>query len=434
MASPLRSTAPPTDTDHGFDRLARRLAQPIGRRQAVGVFGGTVAALLLPPLRGGRAMVAWGVEGTTVCQAESANCREVICYGDTKCCCSPPGENSGCSSCNCCDPCDPDRSTCDGNGRCGPGPIDNELCCRRINGVPCGSGGCCPKPSKGRVVCGKRKALCCEDIPPPVFFSSGAGTKARAAAAGRLNPTRYYCATFEPACAKASAADYHRDMGACVRKMRADPKAPPRQSNAFYFYPCFIAARHANTERLIRCDKLPEHGACSGGECITDNFSCCSYTGIPPATQRSVPAEAPVRDRPEEDGESVATAAARVSRAELRRRVRRAEPRLQRTGARLLEAQELALVDADERDVVVAACDAHRKEVLRLRRNVAAGRGGRPQRLLLRSYDATAVSLLTYRNALAISNRPESLPLLEEAREQGLRADRLAARALRALN
>lgn len=443
MPSGLQRGLPASAAETGLDHLARRLAEPIGRRRAMAIFGGTMAALMLPPLRPRVVRGQGGATDAVICQYESDLCRYVECTGGDQCCGAPPQGESGCRSFHCCNPCDPGANKCQGDGTCGPGEIDNAACCRKQGGVPCGKGGCCFKPARGTVVCGRQQALCCEDVPPPAFCSacSNNATKGRAAGWGRVSPA-YFCNAFDATCADASDREYRGDLGNCARVLKADPTAPPRQSNAYYYHPCFHDTRTAHTKRLMKCDRVPDHDACQGGECRGDTFTCCRYSGIPTATLRaSAPTTGapgagatPPEDRPTgPEAEAGAAATGRVSRAELQRRVRRAEPRLARTRRRLFAAQQLSLRNADERQVAVDACEAHHRELLRLRRSVAAGRGGRPQRLLLRSYDATAAALLAYRDALAYSNRSEFLYLFELAGKQGARADALAKRALRTL-
>lgn len=423
----------------------------------MGVIGGAVVGVAF----GLRPTPARASHCTYVtCQSKSNPNAHGCCLENTTCCYGPDGEATDC--------CYPEQ-TCDGStGKCKDpqcfapatacGPVlccvPGETCCggtqcclegeECVGGVcrakcppgasRCGSK-CCPKPDRGRVVCGQNNARCCVESPPPVFCTacSNSATKARAAAS-QLGPT-YFCGAFEKTCAERSDREYHGDLGNCVRVLRADPTAPPRASNAYYFHPCFLDTRMAHTKRLMRCDRVPDHTVCEGGECQADSLTCCHYSGGRSATQRSARAAAVVRalDKLEDFDEPVASSAGRVSRAELRRRIRLAEPRLAKTRRRLFAAQELPLTDAAQRKEIVAACNAHRRELLRLRRSVAAGRGGRPQRLLIKSYDTTARALLIYRDALAISNSPKSLPILAEAGEVGARANRYAAQALRAL-
>lgn len=446
-----------------LDDVARRLAEPMGRRRAIGVIGGAVAGTALGGLWPRRASAQYGdcLPGSSVCRPGPPN--NVCCNDATQDCINdevhicrdkPTPCPSGTTHCggkydfSCCEEgfeckdsvcvpgCPPETSRC-GQTCCGKTQLCQDgRCVKRCpsDRVRCGSK-CCPKPDRGRVVCGQLNAQCCVESPPRVFCSacSNSATKGRAAAF-RTGPP-YFCGAFEKTCAERSDREYHGDLGNCVRVLRADPTAPPRASNAYYFHPCFLDTRMAHTKRLMRCDRVPDHTVCEGGECQADSLTCCHYSGGRSATQRSARAAAVVRalDKLEDFDEPVASSAGRVSRAELRRRIRLAEPRLAKTRRRLFAAQELPLTDAAQRKEIVAACNAHRRELLRLRRSVAAGRGGRPQRLLIKSYDTTARALLIYRDALAISNSPKSLPILAEAGEVGARANRYAAQALRAL-
>lgn len=417
----------------GVDHLARALAQPLGRRRALAVFGGTLAALMLPTSRRG---LAWGQTAETVCSPANEYCRAVTCPDSLICCLGPP-DYSTVSQCptnpHCCDPCDPSGSKCLDNGDCGPGPIDNEMCCKRQGGVPCGRGGCCPQATGARqtMQCGSEKALCCVITEPGVFHSSGA-TKGRAAVA-RGSEAPFYtndCGMADAVCEKPSWDEYLADVGACARAYRNDPKSAPRVSNAYYYQPCFAKARRKNTKRLLQCPRIPDPNKCGkSGECWAPTKVCCEYQGLPNATARAASAEPPAGEPP------VAGAAARrrVTAAELRRRIEEAEPRMRASYRKLVAAQRLSGNSAAERAEVIKACERHRDDVLRLRRRLAAGRGARPQRLLLRTYDEVAEALLAYANAMAIANRPEALAVFSECEARWARANRLEARAHRAL-
>lgn len=123
-----------------LDDLARRLAQPMPRRRAVGVLGVTLVSLAT----GGTAIGArrpFGTRQSSGCGAPYKVCEPASQYCFVHCCpkhtvCSfGPRSSRGCQiTPGCCDPCNPKASTPNGSGGCAPGPVASHCGGRECKG------------------------------------------------------------------------------------------------------------------------------------------------------------------------------------------------------------------------------------------------------------------------------------------------------------
>ena len=130
-----------------LDALSRRLAEPMGRRQALKTVGATVAGMWLAGVRPPRALADRNCSGQQICVPGNADCFTIFCPTGLICCTGPPDPRNRiqcATNPHCCDPCDPNASQCLGNGSCGPGPIAASCRCRKPGETRCGTK-CCAK-------------------------------------------------------------------------------------------------------------------------------------------------------------------------------------------------------------------------------------------------------------------------------------------------
>lgn len=399
------------------------------RRRALRVFGGTLAALLLPPLRpgfaeGGTQMCHPGVQGW---------CGPSTCNADRVCCTSCCRENDCPHQHSCCDPCDPDRARCS-NGECVPGDVAPD-CCRRRGLQPCG-GKCC---GEGEQCCG---TACC-----------GPGLTCADAQAGiccfRTRGADYYCGKGDRRCEEKLKKDFNRKRRECRARAGAGANRAPEASLGFGYMNCIAPATLSYQRDVsLKCPPVPDHEFCGsgrdgrgGGLCAAATLSCCYGPSVAGSASRARAATAPdpVLDAPDEPLDAPppiarsSSGGGRVTPAQLRARVRAAAPRLDRAFRRFDAAQAAYRQDGRSARAVAEACDAYRREVLRVRASVAAGSGGLPQRRLLATYDASAAALLAQRKSVLAASRAAGPAAQRDATRAWARASRNAALARRAL-
>jgi hypothetical protein len=405
LADPAPRPARAARHDSHLDGLARSLAQPIPRRRALAIWGGTFAALMLPRVRVPTPAFAQATE--VVCYPESEKCRAATCPPGTRCCFDTPGT---CPGTYCCPICDPRFSQCSPGYElaCRPGPIATS-CCTDQGKVPCGDSTCC---ERGQACADAEAGICCTAI-------------------GALS--RIECGKCYPPYAREVEKRWKRDVRDCKRSnpIMASWKGMHSPSWARWRRGACIAgsARDKVTELRYRCPQIQDHTRCGpNGWCRQNTLSCCAG---PTEAQAATVTDVPARDEPYEP--IVAKAGAgRVSNAELLRRLRRAAPSLNRAASRFDAAQEVLPNEGSAILKLEAAAKTYHRELRRTRRRLAAGRGGRAQRLLVSAFDASAGAVDAYRKAI-VDRPPNPGRLLSQSAARWKRADGYMDRARKAL-
>lgn len=378
---------------HQLDDLARALAGPMSRRRALAVFGGTVTALMLPPMRVRGASAQFSAE--QVCSPATANCRAVTCPSSSICCFGP---GSCPSNPHCCDPCDPFGSRCMSDGSCGPGePGCKDECCSRIGQGECCGELCCTPDQ----ICDKARGICCPAEPNSCFVP-------------------------ERACAEKVEKDVEEYMVKNCGITSRGTSAAGMQSDAFAEMGCITFAqtvlRHRGAQTpggdyggLDRCPKQRDRANCR-----------CQDEG----TRRRTATPAG------EEPMATAAAASATTRA-IRRRLRDYSARLAKHDARVRALSRAPAYDFRQSELEAAAL-AYRADVLKLRSSIArlrptARRDRLARKHTLAALGAFAANLKAFAAGVGTSDPVAAVTAGQAgqaAAKRGVRASRRARKAL----
>lgn len=381
-----------------LDGLARSLARPMRRRKALMVFGGAVAAVALPGA--GRPAVARSrsrAGGTQVCYAETADCFQITCPSDRICCLGPddPATITPCpTNPHCCNPCDPQQSQCLGDGNCGPGPIDPAACCASRGLQACGSSGLCCAADQ---ICDSARGVCCPADPDPP----------------KCNEPETECRRRADDLVSRQKASVDTGVGYGM----SDALEGATATAIFDVYSRF--------SEYDKCPQVPSDSDCDGGRCDPSTLRCrqCAPSGRSATIDSGAVALHP-------SDPAVATAA-RVTRAEVAKRLRKRHAQREKAARRFLALARKPRPGTRSDPELARAIEHARDEVVRLRRSVARGRGGKPQAYVLDMCDDLALGLGRLRDAFLEDDRTEAQRLALAAKapiRRGLkRARRLKA-------
>lgn len=388
-----------------LDDLARGLARPMSRRRSLAVFGGGMAAVMLPPVRARRAGAQFG--GSQICTPATEDCRQTECPQGLICCVGPD-DPSTVTTCpvrvSCCDPCDPRSSRCMSDGRCGPGePGCKDECCRRIGQGACCGELCCTEDQ----VCDKSRGICCPPDPDAPKCNEPT-PECKKQVDDRINTQKLF------SCGSGAAGPNS-----------AAPGAAGALDNAVCLLMNDVVSRYQQYEK---CAQVPDDRNCAaGGRCDGGTMRCSQCRDNSRATVRAAGREP--ADLAEGPAPAIAVASAqRVSRKELARRFARRKAVRDRKLDRLLELAAAPRYAAHGDDALAAAIGAYRREVVRLRASLSRGRGGAPQRYALSMCDELAAGLKRFQVAAGTADRDRAQRQATSGKTQVTQALRRARR------
>ena len=407
-------------TDRLLDDLGRALARPITRRRTIRIFLAGGAALALPTLR-----PRISSAGTQVCIAASDKCFERTCAAFETCCYTTDPTSMGCQYGNphCCNPCDPTGNKCDpSTGGCIGGGGDT---CAK----------CCS--TQGEATTPAPPCACC---PPGQIFTGNTGgfhTGGRCCTPQR-GQFRTPCGIRRGDCRRITRESAETEFRECDAELLGSVLEVSAKKASARHHACMRRVHKFFTKRMRRCPQSPDPKACAEGVCGKD-LRCTRECADSPRLERESGSEASTGElevvRVPPKNQRATSSAASISPAELRSRISASAPRLNRTYRRVRrELREIPVRNnlLPETDLA-KAYGAYLKEIRRLRRRIAAGNGGRPQRLTLKMLDASIAANTSFE----ASARARTIQKQERLHDRGMRAlnraGKLAPAASRAL-
>jgi hypothetical protein len=392
------------------------------------------AALALPPLRPRLPLARAG--STKLCFAATEFCAEQRCRPLEECCewVTNPGGPTCQVSRGCCDPCGFNNKC--GGGGCEPGGDTCAACCKQRGqgeptnhaypceccppgGEPCGTTGLCCTSDQ---ICDKSRGICC----PP-------------------DPDAEKCNMPEQSCrdrVDKEVDEYQRGVCKPGRPGLAPTSAASLEEKAYNQLGCMLFSETGM--RFTRWDKCPQVAVdriCGNAACDPATFRCrrpgCGG-GRQSRSDLATSSHAPPV-KLELDKSRLRASLKRGRRAtgvpaeDIRARIRRGVARTRRAARTLGQALQRDPNRPLPRADLARAIAKYRGEILRTRNDVAAGDGGRPQRLAVAAFDDLADALAAYHRASRAKTGRRAGMDARQGRQLMKKASRSGAEARRAL-